>query len=186
MAEENMHARAAFRGDKKSWDWLAARFDGAIRTIIGNSVPEHEVDDLTQKCWSRILQRQTQWRGPYVRSWVYQIARRVRADFFRQRATRPRPVLLQDDLVDPCDQPDDFPVSNEDRIAQLTQQIEDRLDPHELSLIRAWSSTGRADKLERAKDLGVTYDAWRMRVKRALKRLRRGNTRKGEEGVHCD
>jgi len=77
-------------GDRKAADQLLLRHYDLVRRTIRTKTPEHAVDDLTQRVFTALIERRDQIReGASIRAYMLTIARRVIANFYRQRQSRP-------------------------------------------------------------------------------------------------
>jgi len=77
-------------GDRKAADTLLQRHYNLIRRTIQTKTPEYAVDDLTQRVFTALVERRDTIReGASIRAYMLTIARRVIADFYRQRKNRP-------------------------------------------------------------------------------------------------
>ena len=146
----------------------------ALRRVGGDA---HLARDVVQEVFVA-LAREARWvaRHPSLTAWLYTTARNVSANVVRtetRRKTRERTAVLLSEVT--------MNASNERTSENLEQMIDELLDGLEqkdraVVLLRF---IDQKSYREIAEALGTREDAARMRVERALERMRRGLAKRG-------
>jgi RNA polymerase sigma factor (sigma-70 family) len=112
-------ARAARARDGTAWTLLVERFTRGIRAIArAHRLSAHEVDDIVQTTWLKLLEHLDELRDPNaVGAWLYTTARRESLRTLR-RATREQPTEA-DRLADRLGDDDS---QQEHRLAEATRR----------------------------------------------------------------
>jgi len=123
-------------------------------------------EDLVQEVFLRILKYRQSYRpGTQFRSWLYQIARNARADFYRKH--RPEPVEAAKADVAPAAQHGAEQSQHEELLHRALMQL-----PEEKREILLLSRFQELKYEEIARLLGCEVGAVKVRVHRALAELR--------------
>ena len=127
-----------------------------------------DADDLVQDCYFRALRGWGQFNGKASRqAWLFGIARRTRADWFR-RKSRQGLVLGLDDVDEPAE---DSKTSDAGRLEQVWQSLRG-LDDEQSDVIQL-RFAGRLSYAEIAQALGIPVGTVRSRLHRGLKAIRK-------------
>lgn len=161
---------AVKRGESQSMGILFERhhrqaFGFFVRTIGDPAASE----DLVQNLFIRMLKYRGSYRGESrFTTWMYQIAVNLKNDYFQ--ASSRRPIELSEDMPDRALLPGSEEI-HESRLALLEQAFEQlsEADRTVLSLCKFQRLSGR----EVAAVLGISVGAVKVRVHRALSRLRK-------------
>lgn len=123
-------------------------------------------EDLVQEVFLRILKYRQSYRpGTQFRSWLYQIARNARADFYRKH--RPEPAEAAKADVAPAAQEGALQSQHEELLHRALMQL-----PEEKREILLLSRFQELKYEEIARLLGCEVGAVKVRVHRALAELR--------------
>lgn len=154
--------------------WLP--FAAGLRAFVRRRVPAQEADDVTQEVLLRLHRGAGSLRdGERAEAWIYSIARRTIADFFRRR--RPaEPLQEADDATGNAD-PElkgfgDFSGSHsphEEVLSWLRPMVEELPSPYREALL-ATDFDGRTQR-QLAQELGLSVSGVKSRVQRARKML---------------
>lgn len=129
-------------------------------------------EDLVQTVFERIIKYRQSFRGELAfRAWMYQIARNVQADYYRQRPRFvPDDFTLLEDLGDLSEPPVSQGLERENQLVQLEKSLE-RLpdDQREILLLTRYQ---RLKYIEVGAILGCSEGAVKQKVLRALQQLR--------------
>jgi RNA polymerase sigma factor (sigma-70 family) len=111
-------ARAAGARDGTAWTLLVERFTRGIRAVArSHRMSQHDVDDIVQTTWLRLLEHHDEIRDPNaVGAWLFTTARRESLRTLRN-ATREQPTEA-DQLADRLG--DDGEPRHEHRLVQAT------------------------------------------------------------------
>lgn len=132
----------------------------------------HASEDLVQSVFERLLKyRHTYRPGQPFRSWLYQIARNVRADFQRQNSRwTDQPLDGLEQLADWMESPADQRVENRETLAQLQRAMQ-QLPVEQLEVLILTRFQG-LKYAEVGTMLTCTEGAVKVKVFRALQQLR--------------
>ena len=127
-----------------------------------------DTDDLVQECYLRALRGWGQFDGRGSRqAWLFAIARRTHADWFRQRRRKGVMVDL-DNMSEPCD---GSKKPNTDQIETVWESVKN-LGDEQSEVIHLRFAAGLS-YVEIAGALGIAIGTVRSRLHRALKTIRR-------------
>ncbi|MHC4744737.1 MAG: RNA polymerase sigma factor [Planctomycetota bacterium] len=127
-----------------------------------------DADDLVQDCYFRALRGWSQFSGKASRqAWLFAIARRTRADWFRRKKRQAKVVAL----VDSNGPVEEVCESNEDRLDSIWQSLE-ALDNEQSEVIQL-KFAGNLSYAEIAQTLGIPIGTVRSRLHRGLKAVRK-------------
>lgn len=127
-----------------------------------------DADDLVQDCYFRALRGWGQFGGRASRqAWLFGIARRTLADWFRRRGRRGNFVSL-DDANEPVESSRE---SNAERLEQVWRALKD-LDSEQSEVIQL-KFAGALSYAEIAQALGIPIGTVRSRLHRGLKAIRK-------------
>jgi RNA polymerase sigma-70 factor, ECF subfamily len=151
-----------------------AAFRDAVRRFVGARVRDDALaDDLTQEIFVRVLQRLPQVKDPRrIMGWLFQIARNVVTDHFRQH--RPNEPLTDQRSVDQDAGEaalDREALELHDRLASYIRSVVYNLPPaYREALIR--TEYEGLSQVELARELGLSVSAAKSRVQRAREMVR--------------
>jgi RNA polymerase sigma-70 factor (ECF subfamily) len=163
-------ARRAQRGCRESYDQLVARFQGPLYQflLIRTGRPrdaEELAHDTLVRAWERIALYDSAWR---FSTWLYTIARRETASFYR-RAARGPALGGPPELISPAAEPADALSAAEGR-AELWELAARVLPPVQLSAL--WLRYAEdMTPTEIARSLGRQPSAMRVLLHRARRSL---------------
>jgi RNA polymerase sigma factor (sigma-70 family) len=167
--------RAAAAGDSAAWSALMTRFGNRVRGVAqAHGLNAHDVDDVQQATWMRLLQHIDRVREPAaIGGWLDTTARRESLRVLR-RAKR-QPVLESDPQRD--DHIDDQPaieqeVVEAERSAALHSSVE-RLPDAQRALVRLLLAEPAPSYAEIAEALDIPIGSIGPTRQRSLARLRR-------------
>jgi len=147
------------------WGHTSGRISAYMFCACGNRA---DTDDLAQECYLRALRGWGQFDGRGSRqAWLFAIARRTRADWFRLKQ-RERAVVDLDNVSEPCG---GLKKPNTDRIETVWQAV-NNLDDEQSEVIHLRFAAGLS-YIEIAGALGIAVGTVRSRLHRALKTIRR-------------
>lgn len=145
------------------WDQYSRRLKSFIRSRVADDA---EAEDILQEVFIRVHRNLCclkDWNKP--EGWIYQIARNLIIDHYRQR----RPVAeLPEDLADEPDLPEDDPEA--ELALSLKEMIADLPEPYRQALLLT-EYEGLSQK-ELADRQGLSLSGAKSRVQRARDRLR--------------
>jgi RNA polymerase sigma-70 factor, ECF subfamily len=164
-------ARAS-RGEPAAVEALFERHHGPLHRFFHRlSASPAAAEDLVQETFLRLLKYPHSFRpGGSFRAWLFGVARRAAADHFR-RASRWKRAAS--DLQEPVDEAPLPPqkIEADERLARLHRALERiSTEDREVLLLARYEDLSAA---ELAEALGCSNGAARVRVHRALTRLRR-------------
>jgi RNA polymerase sigma factor (sigma-70 family) len=136
-------AVVARRGDSEqarlaacdAFEGLYRRYAPLLLAFFASRVRASERDDLHQEVWQRVWHHlPDQFRGGNFRAWLHQIARHAIIDQGRKR--RSEPLIAQEALPDPHEEPSDHRMIQNERKQALERCLE-LLGPDGAALLRA-------------------------------------------------
>lgn len=155
-------------GETQSW----VPFLAGLRAFIARRVPEQDVDDLAQEVVVRIYQGQTSLRQPSrAEAWIYGIARRTIADYYRRRPPTERSGITDADLpAEPAESQGFSSYSgdhgpHEEVLSWLRPMVDELPEIYREALLGA-DFEGKTQR-QLAKDLGLSLSGVKSRVQRA-------------------
>ena len=149
---------------KELWGHTSSKIGAYMFCACGNRA---DTDDLVQECYLRALRRWGQFDGRGSRqAWLFAIARRTRADWFRQRQRE----RVMADLNDVSEASDGLKKSNSDRIETVWQAVKN-LDDEQSEVVHLRFAAGLS-YVEIAGALGIAVGTVRSRLHRALRTVR--------------
>lgn len=167
----------AGRGGESAGIWIP--FIDGLRAFLARRLPDQEVEDVLQDILIRIHEGAASLRdAARAESWVYGIARRSIADFYRERARRLDREGLDGPVEPAAGEPGrglgTFPGSH-----SVHEEVLSWLEPMARSLPEGYRRAllladfqGRP-QAEVARELGLTLSGAKSRIQRARKMLRR-------------
>jgi RNA polymerase sigma-70 factor (ECF subfamily) len=149
---------------KELWGHTSSKIGAYMFCACGNRT---DMDDLVQECYLRALRRWGQFDGRGSRqAWLFAIARRTRADWFR-RKQRERVVAGLNDVSEASD---GLKNPNTDRIETVWQAV-NNLDDEQSEVVHLRFAAGLS-YIEIAGALGIAVGTVRSRLHRALRTVR--------------
>lgn len=160
--------------------WLP--FTAGLRAFVGRRIPSREVDDVVQEILLRLHRGASGLRdGERAEAWVYSVARRTIADFYRQRRTAEVPLDETSLEGDAGPEPkgfgdfDGLHSPHEEVLTWLRPTAEELPSPYREALL-ATDFEGRTQRWL-AQELGLSLSGAKSRVQRARKMLREALSR---------
>jgi RNA polymerase sigma factor (sigma-70 family) len=165
--------KGAKRGDAASWNALVARFTARVRANARrHRLAPHDVDDVTQTTWLRLLEHIGSVREPAaLGAWLETTAQRESLRVIR-RSKRERAIekrLEHEETVEPVAE---RALVAAERKAALTASVE-RLPPRQRELIGLMVSQPSMSYTDVAKTLGAPIGSIGPTRARSFERLRR-------------
>ncbi len=147
------------------WGHTSGRISAYMFCACGNRA---DTDDLVQECYLRALRGWGQFDGRGSRqAWLFAIARRTRADWFRQE--RRKGLVVGLDSVSEFS--DGLKESSTDQIETVWQAV-NNLDDEQSEVVHL-RFAAELSYVEIAGALGIAVGTVRSRLHRALKTIRR-------------
>lgn len=172
LAQEETDEGLARRGDAPSFSQLYERYVAPMRAYLYAHSPNlDEADDLTSAVFTRAWSKRRTYRGDgSFRSWLFAIAHRALADYYR--GNRRSPPLADEGDVLPAPTDDPQAAAEEGEQWQLLRRLLHGLTPEQQEVLhlRFW---GELSYGEIARIMGKGEDAVKMQAYRALHELRR-------------
>jgi RNA polymerase sigma-70 factor, ECF subfamily len=150
------------------WELLSAKLKSFIRSRVDT---EQAAEDLLQEAFLRIHQRLDKLSDQErVESWVFQIARNLITDYYRERGRAPLPGDME---AEPAERPVEAePDNHNQRIGEwLFAAIESLQEPHRQAM-RMYEVEG-VSQAEIAEKLGISLSGAKSRVQRGRRKLKR-------------
>ena len=149
---------------EKLWGHTSGKIGAYMFCACGNRA---DTDDLVQECYLRALRGWGQFDGRGSRqAWLFAIARRTRADWFRQKQ-RERVAADLNNVSESCD---GLRKSSADQIETVWQAV-NNLGDEQSEVIHLRFAAGLS-YVEIAGALGVAVGTVRSRLHRALRTIR--------------
>jgi RNA polymerase sigma-70 factor (ECF subfamily) len=146
------------------WGHTSGKISAYMFCACGNRA---DTDDLVQECYLRALRGWGQFDGRGNRqAWLFAIARRTRADWFRQKQ-REHVVADLNDVSEPSD---GLKKPNTDRIDAVWQAV-NNLGDEQSEVVHLRFAAGLS-YIEIAGALGIAVGTVRSRLHRALRTIR--------------
>ncbi|MCB1055880.1 MAG: sigma-70 family RNA polymerase sigma factor [Acidobacteria bacterium] len=148
-------------------------FVAGVRAFVGRRVPDRDADDVAQDVLLRLHRQAASLRdGERAAAWVFSIARRTIADYYRDRR-RSGEVTL-DDALDPAEDPAELPGfadfagrhSVHEEVLSWLRPMADELPALYRDALVLADFEGRTQK-EVAELLGLSLSGAKSRVQRA-------------------
>jgi len=156
---------SGFEGEfEELWGHTSGKISAYMFCACGNRA---DTDDLVQECYLRALRGWGQFDGRGSRqAWLFAIAKRTRADWFR-RKQRERVVADLNDVSGPSD---GLKTPNTDRIETVWQAV-NNLDDEQSEVVHL-RFAAELSYVEIAGALGIAVGTVRSRLHRALRTIR--------------
>ena len=149
---------------KELWGHTSSKIGAYMFCACGNQA---DTDDLVQECYLRALRGWGQFDGRGSRqAWVFAIARRTRADWFRQKQ-RERVAADLNNVNGPCD---GLKKSDADRVETVWEVVKN-LHDEQSEVVHLRFAAGLS-YVEIAGALGIAVGTVRSRLHRALRTIR--------------
>jgi len=142
-----------------------------IRKIIYKiSGDQRVVDDLSQECCLRIIEKEKLWSGSKFKQWANAVTRNLTIDLLIRKKKREKTSDLIDEKEDPksCDKQRQLEL--EDEVNKILKHY-DELPSRQREMVNLYYHQNKS-VTEIAKELGVSQPAVSIQLSRALKKLK--------------
>lgn len=168
FSDETLMARYSALRDEASFTELFSRYAVLLRKFHGRGLwVAADAEDLTQQTFVQVHRARRDFdSGRSFRTWVFAIALNVKRDYLRREGRRLRPVTLESDVAEP-------PPGEPATVARDTVRGALALLPAAQSAIlqARWIDEKPYEAI--AREFRTSVGAAKVRVHRALKRLRK-------------
>lgn len=163
-----MPERTVRSSERFSSERLWRTFAEGVRAFVRRRVPPAEADDIVQDLFLRIHENVASLRGEErVQAWIYTLARRTIADFYRRRARRPDAASAA--LPDTLAAHDGVHDVHEEVLSWLRPMIGALPEAYAAPL--RWADVDGLPQQEIADRLGLSLSGAKSRVQRARQKL---------------
>src|SRR3954449_13483389 len=179
---------AASAGDHAAWSAMLERFTGAVRAVARrHRLAAHDVDDVVQTTWLRLLQHIGGVREPAaIGAWLETTARRECLQILRS-GQRERPSDAELDSGDAAPPVDEARLIEAERSSTLRRAV-DRLPHHQRRLVTMLLAEAAPSYTDISRALDMPIGSIGPTRGRALSTLRRDSElihRLGEDAETC-